>query len=373
MDGIADIRADGPNRIAVTMKTANADVPYLVSDFHLLIVPAGTTDFDAGVATGAFKLKSFSPGEQYVGTRNENYWKEDRGHLDEVEIAAVSDSAARLNGLMTGELGIIGRLDTKTASLLASNPDVTVHDSPGPGHRPLLMQCDRSPFDNADLRMAMKLAVDRDQILDKVLNGYGSIANDNPIPPFDPFYAADIPQRQYDPEKAAFHYKKSGHSGTLQLHASEATHAGAIDQAALIRETAAKAGIGIDIVREPTDGFWSNVWMKVELMIGAWGGRPTADIMLSTAYKSDASWNDTAWRRPQFDELLLAARGETDFARRKQMYHDLQVMIHEDGGACIPFFINNLYAARSNVMGLFPSGAFSISGTRAAERAWLAS
>ena len=95
--------------------------------------------------------------------------------------------------------------------------------------------------------------------------------------------------------------------------------------------------------------------------------------MLSTAYKSDASWNDTAWRRPQFDELLLAARGETDFAKRKQIYHDLQVMIHEDGGACIPFFINNLYAARSNVMGLFPSGAFSISGTRAAERAWLAS
>ena len=77
--------------------------------------------------------------------------------------------------------------------------------------------------------MAIKLAVDRDQILDNVLGGYGSIANDHPIPPFDPFYASDIPQRQYDPEKAAFHYKKSGHSGALKLHASEATHAGAID------------------------------------------------------------------------------------------------------------------------------------------------
>ena len=373
MAGIADIRADGPHRISVTMHSANADVPYLMSDFHLLIVPAGTTEFGAGIGTGAFKLRSFSPGEQYVGTRNEHYWKEDRGHLDEVEIAAVSDNAARLNGLMTGELGIIGRIDTRTASQLARHPDVTVHDSPGPGHRPLLMQCDRPPFDDADLRMALKLAVDRDQILDKVLSGYGSIANDHPIPPFDPFYAADIPQREYDPDKAAFHYKKSGHSGVLKLHASEVTHAGAIDQAALVRESAARAGMSIDIAREPADGFWSNVWMKVGLMIGAWGGRPTADIMLSTAYQSDAPWNDTAWRRPQFDQLLLTARGETDFDRRKQMYHDLQVMIHEDGGACIPFFINNLYAARSNVMGLFPSGAFSISGTRAAERAWLAS
>lgn len=373
MDGIAEIKADGPHRIAVTMKSANADVPYLMTDFHLLVVPAGTTDFGAGVGTGAFRLKSFSPGEHYVGVRHPNYWKEDRGHLDEVEIAAVSDGAARLNGLMTGELGIIGRLDAKTASLLADSPDVTVHNSPGPGHRPLLMLCDRAPFDNADLRMAMKLAVDRDQILDKILSGYGAIGNDHPIPPFDPFHAADIPQRRYDPDKAAFHYRRSGHSGPLTLHASEATHAGAVDHAALIRETAAKAGIGIDIAREPADGFWSNVWMKVNLMIGAWGGRPTADIMLSTAYKSDAAWNDTAWRRPQFDQLLVAARGETDFGKRRQMYHDMQVMIHEDGGACIPFFINNLYAARADVKGLFPSGAFSLSGARAAERAWLAS
>ena len=373
MDGIADIKADGKHAIVITMKSGNADVPYLLSDFHLLIVPAGTTDFSGGVGTGAFKLKSFAPGEQYIGVRNANYWKADRGHLDEVEIAAVSDSAARLNGLMTGELGIIGRLDAKSATLLASSPDIEIHNSPGPGHRPLLMACDRAPYDNADLRMALKLAVDREQILEQILVGFGSIANDHPIPPFDPFYAADIPQREHDPEKAAFYYKKSGHSGILQLHASDVTHVGAIDQAALIRETAAKAGIKIDIVREPADGFWSNVWMKVDMMIGAWGGRPTADIMLSTAYKSDAAWNDTAWRRPQFDEILLAARAETDFAKRKQMYHDLQVMIHEDGGACIPFFINNLYAARANVKGLFPSGAFSISGTRAAERAWLES
>ncbi len=371
MGGIADIKADGPNRIVVTMHSGNADVPYLMSDFHLLIVPAGTTDFGAGVGTGAFAMKSFSPGEQWVGTRNPNYWKPERGHLDEVEIAAVSDSAARLNGLMTGELGIIGRLDANSAALLASSPDIEVHNSPGPGHRPLLMLCDRPPFDNADLRMALKLSLDREQILDKIMAGYGSIANDHPIPPIDPFYAADIPQRVYDPEKAAFHYKRSGHSGKLALHASDVTHVGAVDQAALIRESAARAGIAIDIVREPADGFWSNVWMKVNLMIGAWGGRPTADIMLSTAYKSDASWNDTAWRRAQFDEILVAARAETDFAKRKRMYHDLQVMIHEDGGAGIPFFINNLYAARASVKGLFPSGAFSISGARAAERAWL--
>ncbi len=371
MDEIADIKADGPNRIVVTMKSANADVPYLMSDFHLLIVPSGTEDFAAGIGTGAFKLKSFAPGEQFVGERHPNYWKEERGLLDEVEIAAVSDSAARMNGLMTGELGIIGRLDAKSAPLLAGSSDITLHDSPGPGHRPLLMQCDAAPFDNADLRLAIKFAVDRNQILDKILNGYGSIGNDHPIPSFDPFFAADIPQREHDLDKAAFHYKQSGHSGALKLHVSDVTHVGAVDQAALIRETAAKAGIAIDIAREPADGFWSNVWMKVPFMIGAWGGRPTADIMLSTAYKSDASWNDTSWKREQFDELLGAARGETSFEKRKQMYHDLQVMIHEDGGACIPFFINNLYAARSDVQGLFPSGAFSVSGARAAERAWL--
>jgi len=201
--------------------------------------------------------------------------------------------------------------------------------------------------------------------------GYGSIANDHPIPPVDPFYAADIPQRNYDPDKAAHHLKKSGFKDALQLHTSNTTFPGAEAMAALVQQSAEPAGLKIEIVREPADGFWSEVWMKKPFVSGAWGGRPTADIMLTTAYSSDASWNDTMWRREDFDQKLVLARAEIDVDKRKAHYHDLQLMIHEDGGAAIPFFVNNVDGVRDEVEGYYPAGSFELSGMRVTERVWL--
>lgn len=371
VSGIADIAADGPNAIIVTMADGNADLPYLLADFHLLIVPDGTDNFDQPVFTGPYMLKSFVPGESFVGVRNPNYWKPDRAHVDEVEIINVTDTTARMSGLITGEIHVAGRVDPQSAELINQSPGVHVENHAAAGHRPLLMLCDRAPFDNLDLRLAVKYALDREQMLETVMAGFGSMANDHPIPPTDPFYAADIPQRSYDADKVAYHLKQSGFDGTLELHTSNTTFAGAETMAAVFQQSAASGGLKVDIIREPADGFWSNVWMKYPFVSGAWGGRPTADIMLTTAYSSDAKWNDTMWRRPEFDEKLKIARAETDFNTRKQHYQDLQLMIHEDGGAAIPFFVNNVDGVRDEVKGYYPAGSFELSGMRVIERVWL--
>ena len=371
LGGIADISADGEHAIVVTMSDGNADVPYLLGDYHLLIVAEGTTDFTSGAFTGPYMYKEFIPGEKLHAVRNPNYWKADRAHVDEVEILFVDDTTARISGLITGEIHIAGRVDPQSAALIDSAPGVHVENHAAAGHRPLLMLCDRAPFDNADLRLAVKYALDREQILETVMAGFGSIGNDHPIPPSDPFHAADIPQRMYDADKVAHHLKKSGFDGALELHTSNTTFAGAETMAALVQQSAAKGGRKIDIKREPADGFWSNVWMKHPFVSGAWGGRPTADIMLTTAYSSAAKWNDTMWRRDAFDQKLVLARAETDHDKRKAHYHDLQLMIHEDGGAGIPFFVNNVDGVRDEVKGFYPAGSFELSGMRVTERVWL--
>ena len=140
--------------------------------------------------------------------------------------------------------------------------------------------------------------------------------------------------------------------------------------AALFQQSAKPAGLNVKIVREPADGFWGRVWMKYPFVSGAWGGRPTADIMLSTAYASTAKWNDTNWYREDFDNLLKLARAQTDFEKRKIIYHDLQEMIHLDGGSAIPFFVNNVDGVRDQIKGYYPAGSFELSGMRIAERVW---
>ncbi len=371
LGNIADIRADGSHSLIVEMSEGNADVPYLMADFHLLIMPEGAEDLSAGVFTGPYMVQEFVPGERLLAKRNPDYWKADRAHADEVEVLIVDDTTARIAGLVTGEIHIAGRVDPQSAGLINSSPGVHIENHAAAGHRPLLMASDRAPFDNPDLRLAVKFALDRDQILQTVMAGFGSVANDHPIPPSDPFHAADIPQRMYDPDKVAFHLKQSGFDGALELHTSNATFSGAEAMAAIFQQSAAAGGLKVDIVREPADGFWSNVWMKKPFVSGAWGGRPTADIMLTTAYSSKAAWNDTMWRREDFDEKLAIARAETDFDKRKAHYHDLQLMIHEDGGAAIPFFVNNVDGVRDEVQGFYPAGSFELSGMRVAERVWL--
>jgi peptide/nickel transport system substrate-binding protein len=367
---ITDITADGPDAIIITLSRGNADLPFLLSDFRMLIVPEATTDFGLGIFTGPYQLVAFNPGESLIARRNPNYWKADRAHVDEVEVAFVEDRVARINGLMTGELHLVQQVDDQAAALIQQTPGVHIEKHASGGHTPILMHADKPPFDNADLRLAMKYAIDREQVI--ALLGGAAIGNDHPIPPHDPFHAGDIPQRIHDPDRAAFHFRRADVSGALPpLSINNVTHPRTEEIAATFQQNAARAGIAFDLLREPTEGFWSQVWLAKSFMIASWGGRPTADMMLTSAYHSTANWNDSKWFRPEFDQIIDLARSETDFARRRQLYHDAQLMIHEDGGACIPFFRNNVDGVRDEVKGYYPAGSFAMSGLRVVERVWM--
>ncbi len=294
---IKDLKASGPNELTVVLDAGNADLPYIMSDYHLLIVPEGT-DFNKPVGTGPYTIESFQPGVRTLAKRNPNYWKEGRGHADSVETLAINDLTARTSALQTGAVHFINRLDPKTVDLLKRMPHMQVFDVPSAGHYTFPMRCDTAPFDNKDLRLALKYGIDREDLVKKILRGYGKIGNDQPVPTFDPFYAADIPQRPYDPDQAKAHFAKSGVSGPITLSIADAAFTGAVDAATLYKEHLAKAGITLNVQREPADGYWSNVWLVKPFCGSYWGGRPTADLMMSVAYQSDAAWNESFWKRP---------------------------------------------------------------------------
>ena len=102
MTGIEAIEAVGSDQVRITLAEPNADLPYLLSDFHLLIMPAGFADWSRPVGTGAFEITAFDPGVSVTAERNPNYWKAGRGHLDGYEIIVINDITARLNALVSG-------------------------------------------------------------------------------------------------------------------------------------------------------------------------------------------------------------------------------------------------------------------------------
>ncbi|MEJ2164219.1 MAG: hypothetical protein P8X90_01740 [Desulfobacterales bacterium] len=143
-----------------------------------------------------------------------------------------------------------------------------------------------------------------------------------------------------------------------------------MDAAVIYKESAAKAGININVVREPNDGYWSNVWLKKPWCAVFWGGRPTEDMMFSTAYAADAAWNDTYWKNPRFNELLVAARAELDEKKRRQMYVEMQALVRDDGGVVVPMFAADL-SATTDKIGHGKLGVnWELDGFRCAERWW---
>jgi len=373
MRGIESMKVEG-DMFSVTLKTPNADLPYLMADYHLQIQPDGGFDNPgAGIGTGPYILEEDQPGVRHVWSRNPNYWDDSRGHVDSVEILVINDATARMAALQSGQVHLVNRVDPKVADLVNRAPGVRIESDSGPGHYVFIMHVDTEPFSSNDLRLALKYALDREDMVEKILRGYGTVGNDMPINAAYPLFDETIPQRTYDPEKAAEHYKKSGHDGSpIILRVSDVAFPGAIEAAQLFQETAKAAGIPLELKREPGDGYWSEVWNKQPFCASYWSGRPVQDQMYSTAYLSTADWNDTRWDNEKFDKMLLEARAELDEEKRKELYSRMGRMIRDEGGLICPMFNDFITGVSDKVQGWVNDPTGETMSGRWSSMLWLA-
>mgnify|MGYP000980115603 CR=1 FL=1 len=371
---VSDIKATGPHEVVVELSEGNVGFPSVLCHFAVVMVPDGETDFDKGIGTGGYILEEFQPGVRSLVKHNPNYWKAGRAHFDSVEILGIKDVSARTAALVSGEIDAYNFVDLKTISLLQRQKNVRIQRVPSKAHYVFCMLTDTAPYDDNNVRMAMKYAIDREEMLQKILNGYGTIGNDQPINGAYEFYDPSLKPRAYDPEKAKFYMKKAGLSNfKAQLHVSETPFAGATDASVLYREQAAKAGIDIEVIKEPEDGYWSNIWSKVPFCVTRWSGRINDDVMISSAYSDEAlktGWNESHLNNPELNKLIKAARVEFDDSKRGEMYHEMQRIISDEGGSVIPVFADLVDAVSPKVQHGELSSDWDLDGARASERWW---
>ena len=113
LEPVTAVKADGTETVIFELAGGNADFPYIVSDYHIPIMPKkddGTADWSSGIRTGAYKLEKFEPGVIATFKKNPNYFKSDKGWFDAVECLAIIDVTARTNALNTGEIALYGSL-----------------------------------------------------------------------------------------------------------------------------------------------------------------------------------------------------------------------------------------------------------------------
>ncbi|MEL7343570.1 MAG: ABC transporter substrate-binding protein [Pseudomonadota bacterium] len=374
---VDDITADGDHTVVFTLSTGVADLPYLLTDYHLCIFKAkadGTIDWQSGIGCGPYAINSHDPGIRTELTRHEGWHRIEEGaFFDSVTMITLNDANARQTALITNQVDAITSVDLKTVSMLGRAPGILIDNVPSGSHVTIPGFADTAPFDNVDARLALKYAINRQDIVDKIFFGNASVGNDTPLNETFPFFEPAA-QRPYDPDRAKFHLDKAGMSSMdIDIHASDSVFSGAVDMVSLIAEHARPAGINVTTKREPADNFWANVWLKQPFPVVQWGARPTPDAIFSLVYQGGVAWNEGRWANDRFDELLFAAKAELDGERRTEMYTEMSTILQDESPVVIPLFVNRIGGRRDNVMHAEQIASnWELDGARGYQRWWFA-
>lgn len=352
--GTVDIkrcRAEDDHTLLIATGEPDAELPRTLAGV-VFVVPDGADDFGRPVGSGPFRLKALD-GQTAALTRNERWWGA-RPHLDGLEIRGFADPQALASAVTSGAVDVASDVAPATAKSAAEGGGLRVLRRRAANGYPLLMRLDRAPFDRSEVRRAVKLAVDRQALVDSVFLGYGTPGNDAPCAD-DPSYPKDLAPPARDLEQARELLRKAGHPGGLDLELHTTTAYPAMATAAsLLERQLREAGIRVTVRQHPPERYWSEVYLREPLCTGVYAGVGFPTWTRQTALSASA-YNETGWKNRSFDRDFAAAMADTDTGRRTRAMAELQRRIASDGGLLVWGAGDGLDVADSRVGGL-PDG-----------------
>jgi peptide/nickel transport system substrate-binding protein len=342
------IKKVDPRTVRLGLKQADSTIPDQIAQYFNGMVPEGYTRQGEQIGTGPYKLDSFSPGQQSIHVRNENYWRTGEPYFDQVTVIDFAEPSAQVNALLSGQIDAMTDIPFSQIEV-AQQSGLQILETAGGGWLPLCMAIDMEPFTDVRVRQAFRLMVDREQMLQAVLSGHGRVANDL-YAPFDACYSTDLAQREQDLEQAQSLLRAAGQEGlTVDLYTTDGA-AGMVDSAKVFAEQAKGAGVTVNVKIEPN--YYGDRYLKLPFSVDFWGTRnylpQVAQSMLPTSPYNECHWPPEDSNYIQQYQQALA---ETDEAARCEIVAQMQQMEYDEGGYIIPFFNNLVDAYSSKVEG----------------------
>jgi peptide/nickel transport system substrate-binding protein len=317
------------------------------------IIPVGWQESKPD-GTGPFKYQSFTPGQQSVFVRNENYWDHPKPYVDSVTIVDLVDDSARVNALVSGAVDAIDSVPYALLASVQANPNLHALVSETGNWYPLTMRVDKPPFNDPRVRQAMRLLIDRNQMVADAYGGHARMGNDL-FAIDDPLYDHSIPQRQQDIEKAKFLLKQAGHGNGLTVNLVTAPiENGVVQSSVVFAQQAKAAGVNVVLTKLDTTTFYNNLYMARVFSVDWWDAE---SFLSGTAYTQlpTSHFNETHYNNPQFTKWYLQAVSTTDFATQKEIASKMQEQLWNNGGEIIVAFADNIDAYSNKVTGFIPN------------------
>lgn len=351
--GIANIEATGDLEVTFTLSEPNPFFLYDLSDNHALVLKAGTEDPTDFNGTGPFTVESYGPEDRIVLTANVDYFVDGQPQLGAAEIIFFSDENAMVDALRGGQVDLVMRMSTPLFESLQDQDGITTYAIPTNGFDLIRLRSDRAPGNDPRVIQAMKLATDREAILELVQQGYGAIGNDSPIGPlFDAYHDAGVTAPARDVDAARALLAEAGYEDGLALVLHVPNSGGRPDLAAVLQSQWAEAGINLELSVEPEEVYYGeDGWLEVDLGITGWGSRAYPQFYLDSMLVSGAVWNESHFADAEFDALAATAGSTLDEDERIQAYSAIQQLLVERGSVIIPYYFPQFAAIRDGFTG----------------------
>ena len=315
--------------------------------------------------TGPFKLVEWRKGQSVIMERYDGYYGGStdippvgNACVDRVIFQVIPENASRVAALLAGQVHIIDKLPSHMVGQVEANPDTKVMAVNGTRTSYIALNNQSGPFADIRVRHALAHALDRELVVDKILNGNASLTNGILSP--DAFGKNDnLPAYEYDVEKAKALLAEAGYPDgldvTLDVDGANKEIAEAI--AAVVDKAGFRIGVTVGEVStlrtrfrtkgEPIDGqMWLTSWGN--------GSLDPVGIFVPTHRTNDRG-NSSGYSNAEVDALLDAANAETDRAARAQMYADAEAIVNRDLPKVYLWVAQDLYGVSTNLSGWRPS------------------
>jgi peptide/nickel transport system substrate-binding protein len=357
---ISAVEATGEREVTFSLEERNPFFLYDLSDNHAVILKADTADADTAFnGTGPFMVESYSAGNRMALTANPDYFMADKPGVERLEFIFFSDQVAGVDALRGGQVDLVMRMPTALFATLEGAPGIETANVPTNAFDLVRLRADRPPGDDPRVQQALKLATDRQAIVELVTLGLAAPGQDSPIGPlFSQYYAEDLVVPPRDPERARELLAEAGYEDGLSLDLYTPDSGDRPDLAVVLQEQWAEAGIDVNVIVEPESVYYGdNGWLEVDLGITGWGSRPIPQFFLEVMLACGARWNEAHWCDEEVDALIERAGTTPDEEVRTEAYREIQRILLERGPIIVPYFFPQFGAIREGFTG-FAMNAF---------------
>ncbi|MHC3130400.1 MAG: ABC transporter substrate-binding protein [Candidatus Bathyarchaeota archaeon] len=310
---------------------------------------------EESIGTGPFKLKEFKPDQYMWMVANEDYWGE-RPYVDEVVFRYYGSRDTLLMALQKGEVDVFGNTDIPPFALedVQANPDIKVEMVRGIGETYLAFNLyPDGPLQDKAVRHAIAYGIDRDRLIDMAWVGYAERC-DSWCLPESPMHNPDLPQYEYDPDKANEILDGAGYLDTdgdgirndpttgnnlvfdLTTSSTSTTY---VKACTLINEMLPAIGIKTEFSAMDPDTFLDYLYNPVsdKLEIFMYGEDPSPDpwsdwvwIELLSWGSGGDWWNYSYYDNPHFNQLYVDNYCAKDVETKKEILYEMQEIVAED-------------------------------------------